>query len=247
MNQLSDALAGFYPPVNDHVRTGQLTVDIAQQAWFRIAADFTPAPCVVILYGSIVEGDAKPYSDIDLALICEHADHVVRRPVAAHGFLFDISRIPRAHIQRMATEAAHSLGPGRITPFLSGIAIAGDALLFQHIKEEVETVYSARNRDQKHLLAGLESNLLGMLTDLCCASDEKISRCKMQEAIFVSLNIVSVRSFHELLPPSLMIKRSSDGLRALILDILNFSLDKRHEFVDFIIRRVGFNEIRGWS
>lgn len=236
----------MFPPVNDAVRTGGLTVDIAKQAWADIAGQFVPSPTVVVLYGSVVAGNAKPYSDIDLLLISYHGDRVRRRPVAENGYLFDITLFPANLASQVATEASRSLGPGRITAFMHGIVIAGDAALFEGLKADVERIYAGRSQNQRFLLAGMENSLLGMLTDSTFTPDSELCRCYRQEAKFVALNILSVRIFGEVLPPSIMIQKSHPDLRKLVIEILNFPIDDGPGFVDFIGSNIGFAEIRGW-
>lgn len=247
MNLLPAALMPLFPKVNDAVRTGSVTVEVAKQAWASMAGQFRPAPTVVVLYGSVAVGNAKPYSDIDLLLVSELGNQIIRRHVCFDGYLFDITIFPQRAARSIAMEASRSLGPGRITAFLNGLPIAGDGELFTRIKAEVADTYVSKIGNESFLLASMERNLLGMLADSCCQDDDDIARCTRQEAKFVALNILSVREFGELLPPTIMLAKAERRFRAILLSVLDHPVTDRTNFAEFIVETVGFQEIKGWE
>lgn len=247
MSHLPPALVAMLPDVGAAVKGGDLSVETAGEAWVGISRQFNPKPLLVVLYGSVVTGTAKPFSDIDLLLVCENGDHVVRRHVAANGFLFDITIFPRRLARNVAMDASRSLGPGRIMAFVNGIPIDGDHDLFDEMRAEMLGIYASKSQNQPFLLASMERNLLAMLVDSCCVDSIDIARCTIQEAKFVALNILSVREFGELLPPSIMLSRADQPLRAMLLAILDYPISEPSAFAEFIVDSVGFCEIKCWE
>lgn len=247
INMLPNTLLPLFPPVADAVRDGELTLELAKQAWSDIAGQFDPAPALVILFGSIIEGRAKPYSDIDLMLVVDHGNQPRRRQVVANGYLFDITIFPRPFVARVAAEASRSLAPARIIPFLYGRAIAGSTDLFDELQREVQQIYATRFENQLALLASMESNLLGMLTDLSGAASPEIGRCLVLEAKSLALNILSVRTFCELLPPAIMVQKGDAAFGRVIADIVDFPAEDSAAFIRAIVGRVQFQAIKGWD
>ncbi|MGC1469934.1 MAG: hypothetical protein WA793_11175, partial [Sphingorhabdus sp.] len=187
------------------------------------------------------------FSDIDLLLVSPDGDRVSRKHVAANGFLFDVTLFPRGLVRNVAIDSSRSLGPGRIMAFLNGMLIAGNRFLFDEMRKEVLGIYASKDQNQPFLLASMERNLLSMLIDSCFHDHSDIARCVRQEAKFVALNILSIREFGELLPPSIMVTKAGSQLRATLLSILDHSIDDRIDFVEFIVDIVGFREIKSWE
>ena len=240
-------LASMFPDVNGTVKSGKLSIDAAMDAWASIASDFNPSPMVVILHGSVLTGHARPYSDIDLVLVSRGGDRIGRRPIVSSGYLLDVTVFPVTLIEITAKQAAQKLSPARICGFLSGLPIAGNVDLFTSAKLRVEAIYEKRSEFVKRMSIPLENKLLGILSDLAFVDRNDIAEQLIQEATFVALSLVSIRVFHEVLPPSIIL-RKCDSSTAELISQLGTSSDKGKEpFTKFILEVLGFNYVSGWG
>lgn len=247
LHNISDGLSRMFPDVNGAVKSGDLSIDAALDAWTGIKSEFNPSPMIVILHGSVLAGYARPYSDIDLVLVSRSGDRIRRRPMASNGYLLDVTLFPLSLVEETAKLAAQKLSPARICGFRSGLPIAGNSELFESIRARVDAIYAKRDAFAKRMTRNLESKLLGILSDLAFIERPDIIRHLIQEASFVALSLISIRTLSEVLPPSILI-RKCDLDTAKLIDRMSISANEGKEsFMDFILNSLKFSDIDSWG
>lgn len=232
-------LLAFLPDVNHAVSLGCLTIDDANRVWRRIEPEFKGMAVAVFLHGSVLRGDAKPYSDIDLVIVKSTGAQIEKLSVVVDGYLVDASVLPMPLIRidgKIAGEASFCL-----RSIVNGQCIWGNDTVAHQAQSALRAFY-ARKEVSANQLAVLERRMLSNLTAIYFrGADQDIAGLVMDNNTLI-LSILALRKFNFKIAPRVYYKYAELSEREILNDLFNKNIDAEN-YVKFVLDNIGFRHI----
>lgn len=244
---LDERVLSFFPEVNDRVREGLLDRSDAMRAWDALSNEFSHVAQAVILHGSVLKGQAGPYSDIDILILVSEGtrpQHLLR---CQAGYLIDLTVLPLSAV----TEAAQRYGAtrlsGEITGILEGETLVGDPELVQRARSRVREFANKSPESVARLCRGMEARTFGRLTDYCLANDNARKISIAVDIYTLCSAIAGLRELGQLLPTPLVMERISPPMAAILCRLQHSTRLAPSEMVEVVLDEFGLETFDRWE